>query len=390
VFEEIDAKLAKEERAEITGELIRAFLSDSKAATTENLVDLVEAFADGADGSLLFPLWQRKQFQSLVTATVKALAKNKEINLYGRGRGRRIKLRSLPAWASGRTGKLLAKAKAKVRQEVMNALANAPGRPLSRLVEVLADDLHKDLKLPAVGFNEAVSEFGIVFRIIQDLIAEKVRLAAHVDDPDGDGKLIELRLAKDDKATSKGSKRNKPAAGRAGATNGHAGAKRVGEQPDVAGRTASVGTPPTATIVVTMIAVGLLRPSKFNPNVMSAEAFNDFVTEVTRNGRIPKPIVVRRRGSWFEIVDGEHSWLAAKMFGFTDVPCQILELDDYGARRETYQRRALLQQLREDGKLLDPNGQPLNTDADPTRRVRLEGVGQKWTFTVNRRELLGE
>jgi hypothetical protein len=51
--------------------------------------------------------------------------------------------------------------------------------------------------------------------------------------------------------------------------------------------------------------------------------------------------------------------------------------------------RALLQQLREDGRLLDLNGEPLAPDADPTRRVRLGGQ-QVWTFAVSRRQLLGD
>jgi hypothetical protein len=51
--------------------------------------------------------------------------------------------------------------------------------------------------------------------------------------------------------------------------------------------------------------------------------------------------------------------------------------------------RALLQQLREDGKLLDTSGEPLAVDADPTRRVRLGGQ-QVWTFAVSRRQLLGD
>jgi ParB-like chromosome segregation protein Spo0J len=336
VFEEIDAKLAKGERAEITRELIRAFLSDSTAATTENLVDLVEAFADGGAGSGLFPRWRRKQFQSLVSAAVKALAKNKEVRLEGRGRGRRIKLRTQPVWTSGRAGKLLAKAKAKVRQEVMSVLANAPGRPLLRLVEVLADDLQKDLSLPAVGFNEAVSEFGIVFHIVQELIAEKVCFAARVDDPDGDGKLVELRLVQNGEGTPKGNKKSK--AGRAGATNGAAGSTGVGEQQSIKAEPAPAGTPSTATIVVTMIAVGLLRPSEFNPNVMSEEAFHDFVHEVKQTKRIPKPVVVRPHGTSYQIIDGQHTWLAAKKCGFTEVPCQILDLGDYDALRETHQR----------------------------------------------------
>lgn len=50
---------------------------------------------------------------------------------------------------------------------------------------------------------------------------------------------------------------------------------------------------------------------------------------------------------------------------------------------------ALLQQLREAGKLLDANGQALTPEDDPTRRVRLQGA-QLRAFTIDRRELLGE
>ncbi len=52
--------------------------------------------------------------------------------------------------------------------------------------------------------------------------------------------------------------------------------------------------------------------------------------------------------------------------------------------------RALLEQLREDGKLLDPNGGKLADDADPTRRVRIDGRRQMRTFTIRRSDLLGD
>jgi hypothetical protein len=50
---------------------------------------------------------------------------------------------------------------------------------------------------------------------------------------------------------------------------------------------------------------------------------------------------------------------------------------------------ALLGQLREDGKLVDQNGEPLGPKAEPTRRVRLEGGNQARVFTLRRTELLG-
>ena len=50
---------------------------------------------------------------------------------------------------------------------------------------------------------------------------------------------------------------------------------------------------------------------------------------------------------------------------------------------------ALLQQLREDGKLLDQEGEVLASGQKPTRLARLVGAGQVRAFTISRRELLG-
>src|SRR5262249_16656872 len=50
--------------------------------------------------------------------------------------------------------------------------------------------------------------------------------------------------------------------------------------------------------------------------------------------------------------------------------------------------RTLLGQLREDGKLLDPNGEPVAPNAEVTRRVRLDGQ-QVHVFTVSRETLFG-
>jgi hypothetical protein len=51
---------------------------------------------------------------------------------------------------------------------------------------------------------------------------------------------------------------------------------------------------------------------------------------------------------------------------------------------------ALLQQLRDDGRLLDANGQPLKPDDDPTRRVRLDKSRQVRAFRVSRSQLLAD
>ena len=91
-------------------------------------------------------------------------------------------------------------------------------------------------------------------------------------------------------------------------------------------------------LAVQMVAVDKLQPNAFNPNMMSAEQFGQYVAEVRHVGRIPKPIVVRQIGDKFEIIDGEHAWRAAKALEFAEVPCEIVDIDDAEARRQCYKR----------------------------------------------------
>ncbi len=71
---------------------------------------------------------------------------------------------------------------------------------------------------------------------------------------------------------------------------------------------------------------------------MSDEEFAELVAEVRHLGRLPKPVVVRRKGDGWEIVDGEHSWRAAQETGLTDVPCEVIDADDFESMRQTYKR----------------------------------------------------
>jgi hypothetical protein len=66
-------------------------------------------------------------------------------------------------------------------------------------------------------------------------------------------------------------------------------------------------------------------------------------------------------------------------------------LREQGRQELKSTERTLLQQLREDGKLLGQNGAPL-TDAkvEPTFRARMQGLGQRRVFAISRQDLLGD
>ena len=92
------------------------------------------------------------------------------------------------------------------------------------------------------------------------------------------------------------------------------------------------------TITITMLPIDQLDPNPWNPNELTDEQRAELLAEVRRLGKVPKPVVARPNGERFEIVDGEHNWKAAKECGLTQVPCEVVELDDYTARLETFKR----------------------------------------------------
>lgn len=81
-----------------------------------------------------------------------------------------------------------------------------------------------------------------------------------------------------------------------------------------------------------------LLPNAYNPNQMTQAEFSELVAEVEHLGRCPKPIVVRREGAQWLIVDGEHGWRAAKAIGLPEVDCEVVDVDKFEAMRQTYKR----------------------------------------------------
>jgi ParB/RepB/Spo0J family partition protein len=95
---------------------------------------------------------------------------------------------------------------------------------------------------------------------------------------------------------------------------------------------------PQSQQVIPLLRTDQLKPNTYNPNRMTDEQFAEYVTEVRRLGRLPKPIVVRRSGEGYEIVDGEHGWRAANEVGFPEVPCEIIDANNFEAMLQTLKR----------------------------------------------------
>jgi ParB/RepB/Spo0J family partition protein len=94
-----------------------------------------------------------------------------------------------------------------------------------------------------------------------------------------------------------------------------------------------------AGIILTMIATSKVSSSDYNPNEMTEGEFRELVAEVRHLGVLPKPLVVRPNGEdHYDIVDGEHGLKAAMEVGMAEVPCEVRDMDDFEAMRQTYKR----------------------------------------------------
>ena len=89
----------------------------------------------------------------------------------------------------------------------------------------------------------------------------------------------------------------------------------------------------------TTLPIEALQPNDYNPNHMDDERFAELVEEVRHLGRLPKPVVARLNGDdQYVIVDGEHGWRAAREVGLAEIPVEVIDVDDFEARRQTYKR----------------------------------------------------
>lgn len=88
------------------------------------------------------------------------------------------------------------------------------------------------------------------------------------------------------------------------------------------------------------VNVEAIKPSPYQPRYI----FNldDIETEIKKDGLL-SDLVVRRKGDYYEIIDGERRWRALKNMGWKTVPVRVVDVDDAKARLLVYK----LNQIRE-------------------------------------------
>ena len=84
------------------------------------------------------------------------------------------------------------------------------------------------------------------------------------------------------------------------------------------------------------IKISLIAPNDYNPNVVPEDTRAKLKAEIAERGMC-EPILVRKRGDGYEIVDGEHRWRICKELGWKEIPCIIQDYDDKEAKIKTLQ-----------------------------------------------------
>jgi ParB family transcriptional regulator, chromosome partitioning protein len=78
----------------------------------------------------------------------------------------------------------------------------------------------------------------------------------------------------------------------------------------------------------TLVRLSLIEPNKQQPRTyMNEDALNALADSIKENGVI-EPIVLKRKGTKYEIIAGERRWRAARIAGLKEVPAVIKELSE--------------------------------------------------------------
>src|SRR5215203_4685756 len=99
----------------------------------------------------------------------------------------------------------------------------------------------------------------------------------------------------------------------------------------------------TKDLVRKDIAVDLLEKNPFNPNKMGKREFDLLVDNIQKTGMTdavmvrPLPKAKGDKVQHYRIVGGHHRFEAALYLGFAEIPCTIVQHDDFDEDQEQFQ-----------------------------------------------------
>lgn len=132
----------------------------------------------------------------------------------------------------------------------------------------------------------------------------------------------------------------------------------------------------TATEETDEVAIDLIDPSSLQPRSVFDDAkLEELAKSITANG-VVQPLLLRRKGTRFELIAGERRWRAARLAGLTKVPAVLRNVSDEKvleiALIENIQREDLnpIEEARAYKKLIDTLGLTQETVAERVGRDR--------------------
>lgn len=132
----------------------------------------------------------------------------------------------------------------------------------------------------------------------------------------------------------------------------------------------------TATEEANEIPIDLIDPSGLQPRSVFDEAKLDELTRSIAANGVVQPVLLRRKGSRFELIAGERRWRAAQRAGFMRIPAILRDVPDNKvlelALIENIQREDLnpIEEARAYKKLIDSVGLTQETVAERVGRDR--------------------
>ena len=79
---------------------------------------------------------------------------------------------------------------------------------------------------------------------------------------------------------------------------------------------------------VKQIPVDLIQPNRFQPRSVFDDERIDELSQTIRTHGLIQPIIVRKNGSFYELIAGERRWRAVKKLGLAQIPAIVRDFND--------------------------------------------------------------
>lgn len=83
------------------------------------------------------------------------------------------------------------------------------------------------------------------------------------------------------------------------------------------------------------IPLSQIEANPWNPNRMTGLKYDSLVQAISKEKRLRQPLLVRKKGERFEIIDGAHRAQGARQAKLEEVDCVVIEMSEQEAKAAT-------------------------------------------------------